>query len=145
MIFLYGCRGFASCLGRLDLTRGLASSPCFLMLSLLVMCAIFSVSRTFVWPEVRTDLGGFSPVGDHHALAPVPTDQKSWGLTGTSLPQESPVLGGEAGVQEEDGTVRCSRSLTPWGGCGEEKVSPRPPSLVCPAHELQLGPVSGPS
>lgn len=36
------------------------------------------------------------------------------------------------GVQQEDGTLGCSLSLTLWVGCGEEKVSPWLPTLVCP-------------
>ena len=44
------------------------------------MWNISSAGRTFVWPEVRTDLGR-PPGGESHTA--VPSDQEGWGLTGT--------------------------------------------------------------
>ena len=89
-----------------------------------------------------TDRGRFSPAGDFHALAPVPTAQKSWDLTGP--PGDSP--GGEERLvrRRKMELGGCSRSLTLRRGCGEEKVCPPLTALVCVVPEKQLAPISGP-
>lgn len=143
--FPFWLPGCASCLGRLDLTPGSGVVPLSPDTIVIGMCTVFSVRRTFVGPEVRTDLGGSSPVGDGHALAPARTDQQIWGLRGHPHPRRA--------LGQEERPV-CSRKTELWGvpchwhlgeGAVKRRCPPWLPTLVCPTPEWQPDTVPGPN